>query len=196
MIWNTNLAIVRWHPPSPASNKPLALRSVSQTHQEEITWWVLVLWALAELTRYPSNDSDTCPAQICRIRGVSARNVDGSLNRWIHAPVIYWPAFGQPPVGKTLTKVPSAHQDRTDWAWSHWRRDQKGDTVRRLDRPSTRREIDRWRRTGRGPHIGHNCGPSNMIWPLGTLPKSLATAVKFCFWVVVCFFFLSFFPYV
>jgi hypothetical protein len=28
-----------------------------------------------------------------------------------------------------------------------------------------------------------------MIWPLGTVPKSLAAVVKFCFWVVVCLFF-------
>jgi hypothetical protein len=53
--------------------------------------------------------------------------------------------------------------------------------ARRVDRPSTTREIDRWRRIGHGPHIGHNCGPSNMIWSLGTVPKSLILAVEFPF---------------
>jgi hypothetical protein len=31
-----------------------------------------------------------------------------------------------------------------------------------------------------------------MSWPLGSVPKSLAAAVKLCSWVVVCFFFFFF----
>jgi hypothetical protein len=31
-----------------------------------------------------------------------------------------------------------------------------------------------------------------MSWPLGSVPKSLAAAVKLCSWVVVCFFFCFF----
>jgi hypothetical protein len=32
-----------------------------------------------------------------------------------------------------------------------------------------------------------------MSWPLGSVPKSLAAAVKLCSWVVVCFCFCFFF---
>jgi hypothetical protein len=48
------------------------------------------------------------------------------------------------------------------------------------------------RRTGRGPHIGYNRGPSDTIWSLGTGSKSLATSFKCC-WLVFHFIFLSFF---